>query len=168
MPLKDLISVQNVPVTVTRACYRMDPAVPMAWMIGPNKLPLKVHGLTEVEVPIHYWETPQEETEAIIRVMASMAEGCPIGVVDVEALTRAFWTKLRFNHVACIFNPALHGKFFMPERTVGYRSELVATNRILCLGRPGKLGTLLSQRNRSGYILPIHKGIVTIRLYNEA
>lgn len=165
MSVRDLLSVQEVPATAEHGTYRMDPAVPMAWTIGQDKSPLKVLGRTEITVPIHSWKSAEEETAAVIKVMARAATGVPIGVHSVESLTRAFWTKLRFNERACIFNPALLGRFVLPQGALGIPSLEVEPDWILCLGREGRVGTLMVQRGRSGYVLPIHRGVVGVRLY---
>ena len=142
----------------------MDPSIPMAWVIGPDKAPLKVHNRVEIEVPIHHWSSADEEEGAIIRVMGRAGEATPLTVAGLEGLTRGFWTKLRFNHRAFVFHPSLLGQFHPPEGTVVVTSEVVPSNRILCLGRAGEVGTVLAQRGRSGYALPIHRGVVAVRI----
>lgn len=166
MPLRDFLAVQEVGVAASPAVFRMNPTIPMACIVGPDKAPLKVQSRVQIEVPIHYWVSPAEETAAIIRCMAYMAEGFPQGALNVDALNRAFWTKLRHNLKAFIMNPALRGRFFIPERTVVLWAEQLPLDRILCLGPLGKAGTLLAQRNRSGFVLPLQNGVTAVKLYN--
>src|SRR5262245_35993647 len=166
MALKDLLAVQEVVTGAERIVYRMVPSYPLAWVIGADKAPSKVQGQTEVEVPSHVWGDAKERDAAIIRVMARMAEGYLVQARDPSAVTRALWTKLRFNHELVILNPLLRGKLFIPERSEILFTDTVPADRVLCLARHGLVGTLMVQGERSGYILPIQKGVMGIRLHN--
>lgn len=166
MALIDLLSIQEVTANAPRITYRMAPSLPLAWVIGADKAPMKIHGQTEVEVPLHGWAAPEEREAATIQVMLRMAEGSPVSARDPGAVDRALWTKLRFNSELCILNPVLRGRLFIPERSDVLFTERVPGDRILCLGRRGSVGTLIVQGERSGYVLPVQKGVAAIRLYS--
>lgn len=166
MILRDFLTIQNVAVDESPAYFRMTPSVPLAWMIGADKAPIKAHSMTQLEVPIHHWASEAEESMAIVRVMANMAEGVTVGAVSYAAMDQVFWNKLKHNLKAMIMHPALDDRFFVPDATVIFTTEVLPLDRVLCLGAPGKSGTLLAQRGRSGYILPLQRGITAVRIYN--
>lgn len=166
MALMDLLTVQEVAASAPRIAYRMAPSSPLAWVIGAGKTPMKIYGQTEVEVPLHGWSGPEEREAAAIQVMLRMAEGAPVSARDPAAIDRALWTKLRFNSELCILNPVLRGRLFIPERSDVLFTDRVPGDRILCLGRRGSVGTLVVQGERSGYVLPVQKGVAAIRIYS--
>lgn len=162
--LKNFLALQPVRADETPVYYQMDPTLPMAYIIGPGKAPVKLHNSVRIEVPIHMWGSLAEELDAIVQVMAHMAERLPLSVSGPQAITRSFWTRLASNMKACICNPVLKGKIFIPERTAVIFSESLPANRILCLGLPRLAGTVLARHVGSGYVLPIQSGVTAIRL----
>lgn len=163
-PLKDFLALQPVGDLETPVYYQMDPTLPMAYVIGADKTPVKLQSRVRIEVPIHRWSGPTEELDAIVRVMAQMAERLPVTVSSPKAVTRSFWIRLAANLKACLCNPALKGRIFIPERTAVIFTEALPANRILCLGLPRLAGTLLAREVGSGYVLPIQSGVTAIRL----
>jgi len=166
--LKAFLALQTVGAKEAPVYYQMDPTLPMAYIVGPDRSPVKLQSRVRIEVPMHVWDSPEEELAAIVHVMAYMAERLPLTVSGPKAITRAFWTRLATNLKACVCNPELKGKFFIPERTAVVFSEALPANRILCLGLPRLAGTLLARDSGSGYVLPIQSGVTAIRLSSTA
>jgi hypothetical protein len=163
MHIRDCAASQNVEASKP-AYYAMQSTLTLAHVIGAGRLPERVQSDSRIEVPLYEWGTPQEESDAIIRVMARNAEEFTLTARSYRSMDRSFWVQLRRNLKAIIVHPTLKGALFFPETAEIFYSALIPVDRVVCLGPPGKAGTLLVQEGRRGYILPSQDGVMSVHI----
>lgn len=150
--------------TPKHAYYTMQSNTPFAHVVGNDGAPERVFSETHINVPLHSWSSPQQESEAIIRVMVKNAEEYTFQARSYRAMDRAFWVQLQQNLKAIIVHPSLRDAVFFPEPTQMFYSPLIALDRVICLGPPGRAGTLLVRDDQRGYILPTQSGVMSVRI----
>lgn len=146
------------------ALYLMPTHLTLAYVIDERGAPARIRAESHVEVPLGSWGSPDAEDEAIVRVMMQNALEFTLLAPSLRSIERSFWMQIQRNTRALILHPSLRGRFFVPEHSEVFSSSAVTPDRVLCVGPPGRAGTILVRGDRRGYILPVQDGVMSVRI----
>jgi hypothetical protein len=141
----------------------VDPATRFVFLAGPNGVERVDSAYRKVAVPMFDWQKMGVDEDAeIIKVLVEAAGTNPLKIVAPSKVDDIFWVKNR-GWKAVLFNPALSGKFFIPDDLLIYTSALVPENQLLLVGLPNAVGFYAVQGNTVGVVSNKRQGLLQIQ-----
>lgn len=141
----------------------VDPATRYAFLAGPDGVERVDSAYRKVPLPMFDWQKMGvNEDDEIIKVFVEAAGTNPMKVPSPAKVDDIFWVKNR-GWKAVLFNPALSGKFFLPEDVLIFTSALVPENQIILIGQPSAAGFYAVKGNTVGVITNKRQGLLQVQ-----
>ena len=145
---------------------RVDPSTRFGYVADEAGKPLRVDSRNmALVVPVYDWQVMKiDEDDPIALVLQEAAMQSPLKLPSLKTITRDFWVKNNTHVKAFLFYPSLHGKFYMPAGVPIYKSEILAPDRITCLGPAPFAGYYLQQGHSRGVLAHDKKGLRSLQV----
>ncbi len=145
------------------AAVTVDHATRYTYLAGPNG-PERVDSFyRKVPVPMFDWQKMGVDEDAeITKVLVEAAGTNPLKVPNPSKVNDIFWVKNR-GWKGLLFNPALTGKFFIPDDLLIYTSPLVPENQLVLIGPPNAVGFYVVQGNTVGVLTNKRQGLLQVQ-----
>lgn len=141
----------------------VDPVTRFAYLAGPNGPERVDSAYRKVAVPMFDWpKMGVNEDDEIIKVLIEAAATNPMKVPSPAKVNDIFWVKNR-GWKAILFNPALSGKFFLPDDLLIFTSSLVPANQLILVGLPGAAGFYVVKGDTVGVVTNRRQGLLQVQ-----
>ena len=141
----------------------VDPATRFVYVAGPSGPERVDSAYRKVSVPMFDWpKMGVNEDDEIVKVFVEAAATNPMKVPSPAKVNDLFWVKNR-GWKAILFNPALSGKFFLPDNIVIFMSALVPANQLILVGLPSAVGFYTVKGNMVGVATNRRQGLLQVQ-----
>ena len=104
-----------------------------------------------------------DEDDPIALVLQEAAMQMPLKLPNPKSIDKTFWIKNNRHVKAFLMHPSLHGKFFIPVGVPIFKSDVLAPDRLTCLGPAQFAGYYVCYGHRRGVLAHDKKGLRSLQ-----